>query len=35
LLGQDLTTLGVLAVGMVIAASAGATASVSNAHATG
>lgn len=30
-LGQDLTALGVVAVGMVIAASAGATASVSNA----
>jgi inner membrane transporter RhtA len=34
-LGQDLTALGVLAVAMVIAASAGATASVSNADGPG
>jgi inner membrane transporter RhtA len=34
-LGQDLTSVGVLAVGMVIAASAGATATVSNADGTG
>jgi inner membrane transporter RhtA len=34
-LGQNLTAAGVLAVGMVIAASAGATASVSNADGHG
>jgi inner membrane transporter RhtA len=34
-LGQDLTATGVLAIGMVIAASAGATAAVSNADGRG
>jgi inner membrane transporter RhtA len=34
-LGQDLTATGVLAIGMVIAASAGATATVSNADGGG